>query len=372
MDTKKVIRGAVTNMAAYVPGARVETIAKKYAVDVSEIVKLASNENPFGMSPLAIEAIQSDITKAAIYPDSTMEQLRKKLGQKKNVGWDQIMVGAGGSGCLQVFAETFISEDDEIIIGDLAFYGHKLNGDLMGAKTVVAAMNEDYSYNFDAILDAVTSKTKVIYVTNPNNPSGIVTPKTELEPFLEKVPKDIFVVLDEAYYEFSSDKPDYPDSISYLDKYENIAILRTFSKVSGMAGLRVGYMISSKEVIFEMLKVLPTFAVNSLALTGALAALDDSKFLEKTVKGNQDSLKMLMEYFDANQYRYLKSGANFIFVNLQTDSRILHDKFCAQGLILRPGYLWGKQNWMRISFGTLEDTSKAISVMNDVLKDLNQ
>lgn len=365
MNISKLARKELNNMRAYVPGARIPETMEKYGLN--RVVKLASNENPLGPSPKAVEAIINAATGVSMYPDSRCTAAREAIAQKQGVDPDQIIIGNGGEEIIRFICESFINKGEEFIISYLGFGLHTKSAQMMGGKCVSIPMIGDYDYDLEAFLSAVTEKTKIMFITNPNNPTGKIIPKAQMESFLERVPEDVLVLVDEAYFEFAKQNPDYPDCTQYLNQYQNLIVLRTLSKVVGLAGMRIGYAITSKEIAAEMSKLKGTFNVNTLALTAGIAAVADETHIERTIAENNKSFDMMRSYFDKKGLRYLPTSANFLFVDMQMPSTELFETLMQNGVILRPGFQWGEENFMRISSGTVEETEFLLNVLDRVL-----
>lgn len=365
MNIAELAREEMKQMRAYVPGARQDDVKEKYGIE--HVVKLASNENPLGPSPKAVEAIKNMAASIHIYPDSQYKRARKAISEKLNVDPDQLIIGNGGEEVIRLLCETFLNKGDEVVISELGFGEHFIFSQMMGAECVVVPVTEKCDADLDEFLNKITNKTKMIFVTNPNNPTGKIVPRARMEAFLSKIPENILVMIDEAYFEFARLNPDYPDCTKYLDRYKNLFILRTFSKVTGLAGLRVGYGIADKAIIAEINKIKGAFNVNTLAAEVAIAAVNDDEHVQKTLEINTKSLDMMRAYFDKKGYQYFDTATNFIFVDFGINSAILHENLMEKGVILRPGSLWGQENFMRISSGTIEQTEEVLNVLESVL-----
>ncbi len=363
---KDLFRRQVAQFRPYVPGKPIEEVRREYGLE--EIEKLASNENQLGPSPKAIEAVQKAALEMNLYPEATAIDLKRALAAKLGVKEENLVIGNGGEELLQIIAQVFINDGDQIITGYPSFNIYVTTCSLMGAE-VISVPFKDGNYDLEAMLAAVTDKTKLIYLCNPNNPTATFIDRPTLDSFLARVPEDVVVVLDEAYYEFARVNPDYPaESIARLVARPNTVILRTFSKVCGIAGVRVGYVISSEEIAGNMNKIKLTFDVNRLAQAAALAALDDEAHIERTVAQNYRSLQAMQACFDELGLHYYPSAANFIWVELPRHSKEVFEAMLRQGVIVRPGYLWGWENWMRVSTGTDAQTARFTEVLKDVLK----
>lgn len=369
MDIQKLARKEMSQLSAYVPGIRSQEAKEKYGLD--KVIKLASNENPLGPSPKAIEAMKEAAYMAHIYPDSTAIKVRTLLAEKLGVKVEQIILTAGGEELIKLFCGVFLDKGDEVILSQLGFGLHFRGAQMQGAKLQVVPVKEDYSDDLDEFVNRINDKTKVIFVTNPNNPTGLINSRESIEKFLSRVPENVLVMIDEAYFEFAVEHEEYPDCIQYLDQYPNLIILRTLSKVVGLAGARVGYGVASAEIIAEIMKLKGAFNVNIIAQEGAYAALQDEEHIQKTILENRLSLNMMKEYFDKNGYSYLKPGGNFIFVDLKISSKTVHEDLIKRGVILRPGHLWGVDKFTRISSGTVEETEYLLQVLDQYLKEKN-
>lgn len=363
--SKNIFRKELSKLNPYVPGKPTEEVQKEYGLDSVE--KLASNENQLGPSPKAVEAVKKELGNLNIYPDAGAMELRHAIAKKLGVDYDNIVVGNGGEQILQIVAQTFINEGDEAIMAKTTFgmYGNSVTH--MGGVPVRVPL-KDIRHDFEGFVEAINDKTKIIYVCNPNNPIPNIMTKEEMQYLVDNIPEEIVLLIDEAYYDFAILNEDYPESLEILKKRPNTIILRTFSKVTGIAGLRVGYAITSKEIATEMGKVKGVFNVNRLAQAGALGALEDQEHIDKTVKLNYESLDMMHKYFDEAGFEYAESNANFTWVNINQSSKEVFEDLMKKGVIIRPGFLWGWDNWIRISTGTIRQTEIFISALKEVLK----
>lgn len=361
---KELFRRELLKFRPYVPGKPIEEVKREYGL--SEIEKLASNENQLGPSPLAMEAIIKAVKDINQYPESTAIDLKKDLAAHLSVNAENLVIGNGGEELLSIIAQTFINEGDEVIVAEPSFGIYNTTTGLLGAK-IVSVPFIGKNYDLPGMAAKITDKTKLLYLCSPNNPTGNIITKAELDRFFGMIPDDLVVILDEAYFEFASMDPDYPDGVKYLKKRENTVILRTFSKVAGIAGVRIGYLIASERIAAEMNKVKLTFNVNRLAQEAGRAALKDLDHTRKTVELNRKSLDRMEAYFDEKGLDYFKSHANFIFVDVKRHSGPVFEELLKRGVIVRPGHFWGWNNWIRISTGTLDQTQKLIDRLEEVL-----
>ena len=363
--TKSLFRNELSKLKPYVPGKPIEEVQREYGID--EVVKLASNENQLGPSPKAVEAIKKELNNINIYPDPGAMELRRELASKHGLEVENIVVGNGGEQILQMVAEAFINPGDELVTSSTTFTILGIGVEHMGGKNVTVSM-DNYKQDFKGYIEKINSNTKLIYVCNPNNPLGNIMTKDEVEYLVENVPDDVVIIFDEAYYDFAKVNPDYPETLEILKKRPNTIILRTFSKVTGIAGIRVGYVLTSKEIATEMSKIKGTFNVNRLAQAAAIGALRDEEHINKTVELNYKCLSMMEECFESLGLEYIKSNANFIFVNVKRDSKLVSQELLKRGIIIKAGHIWGWDTWLRVSTGTLEQIEKFIIVLKEVLQ----
>ena len=363
--SRNLFRKELDLLRPYIPGKPIEEVQKEYCID--KIEKLASNENPLGPSPKAVEAIIREAQNINFYPDSYATKLKEAIAGKVGLTHENIVVGNGGEQTLAMVSQVFIDHGDEAIMADTTFSLYETSVLNMGGVVVKLPL-KNYKHDLDGFIEKISDKTKIIYICNPNNPVGNILTKNEIDDFVARVPKDIVVLFDEAYYDYAKVNPEYPETLDILAKRPNTVILRTFSKVGGVAGARVGYVLTSKEIATQMGKVKDVFNVSSLAQAAALAVLEDEKHIEKTVKLNYESLALMEKYFDDNNLEYVKSNANFIFVNTDVHSKLVFEELMKQGVIIRPGFLWGWDNWLRVSTGTIKQTEKFIEALDRILK----
>lgn len=365
--SKNLFRNEVASIKPYIPGKPVEDLKKELGLE--DIIKLASNENPLGPSPKAMEYIQNEIAHINIYPDANSTKLKEKLALKHNVSVNNIAIGNGGEELLKLIAEAFINAGDEAIMANVTFGKYASEVAFLGGIPVEIPL-KNYKHDFKAFIENINEKTKLIYVCNPNNPVGNIMPKEDIEYLVNNVPEDVVIVFDEAYYDYAIKNSDYPQTLDMLKDRSNIIILRTFSKVAGIAAVRVGYLLTSEEIAGAINKTKLVFNVNRLAQAAALGALEDAEHIKKTVELNYKSLALMEKYFEENNFEYVKSNANFVFVDVKKDSKVVFQKLLQKGVIIRPGYLWAWDNWLRVSTGTIEETERFINTLEEVLKEI--
>ena len=320
-------------------------------------VKLASNENSLGCSPKSIERVRSYIGTCNRYPDSSGYELRSKLADKHRLSIDNVVIGSGSEGIMSNIMRTFLHGDDKIISSMNSFIGFRVLADASGYETSWVPM-DDYHYNLQAIADKIDKDTKIIYLANPDNPTGTYFNKKEFDLFMKRVPDRVLIILDEAYYEYALSFDDYPDSMLY--RYDNIITLRTFSKVYGLAGFRVGYGFAHETLIANLMKVKLPFEPSMLAQEAALAALDDIDFLEKSISMNKIQRDSLYNFFNQNGVNYIESSTNFItiYYSDKTINHTLCNRLLEGGIIVRSLDAFGLPHCMRITVGTEAENEK--------------
>ena len=362
MNYKKSIK----NIEPYKPGLSEDDIKELY--NLEKVVKLASNENPYG-SAVDIKDVYENINATERYPDNYCKILRKKLAIKYNVNEENLILGNGSVEIIQMIARALIEPEDEVITCTPTFQSCFLETYIEQGKVITIPVTESYKFDLNGMISEITSRTKIIYIVNPNNPTGTIVTNSELEEFLKRVPDDIVVVLDEAYAEYVTDK-DYPNSIELLEKYSNICILRTFSKAYGLASMRIGYGISSKEIIRELEKVRLPFNVSTLAQKAACMALEREEFLNKCINNNKLVKEMVYKILDENKIRYIKSEANFIMLDVNKDSETISKKLLETGFIVRPVNMPNMNTFIRVTIGTESEMTEFIEALNKILKEM--
>ncbi|MFA4905810.1 MAG: histidinol-phosphate transaminase [Candidatus Margulisiibacteriota bacterium] len=349
-------RPEINEIKEYVPGKTPEKPG---------VVKLASNENPFGPSPAALRAIAEEAKRLQIYPDQKANLLREALAKKFGLLKDNFICGNGSDDIMQILAATYLNLNDEVIICKNTFSVYELVTRIFGGKLVFVELN-NFEQDLKVVASAVTPKTKLIFLTNPHNPTGTIFTAADFDAFLKKVPENVLVVVDEAYAEFVESK-EFPDSLKHIKEGRNLIVLRTFSKFYGLAGLRVGYGIAKADLVAPMLKAKMPFNVSRLAQAGAVAALGDKGFLDKTLKNNSEGKKYLYAELDKLGLDYKKTEANFIFINIKKSADEIFLKLMAEGVIIRPLTSFGLPEAIRVSIGTKEQNEKFVSTLMEVL-----
>lgn len=363
-DITRMCRKGINELGVYVPGKPIEEVKRELGLE--HIIKLASNENPFGCSPKAVEKLREEAENVFLYPDGNGYYLKQTISEHYNIKESQIILGNGSEEIVHMIARGFINQDDETIMAVPSFPRYETVTRIMGGRPVQVPL-KDFKYDLPAIASKITSKTKIIFVCNPNNPTATILRKDELDEFLSQLPQDIILVFDEAYSEYVDD-PQYKSGLTYLKEgYENIIVLKTFSKIYGLAGLRIGYGISSPQIIDILNKVREPFNTNRMAQKAAIEALKDQEFVNKVRKENSKGRMYLEKAFDKMGLEYVKSHTNFIFVNIKKDSKNIFEKCLQRGIIVRPGYIFGYPQYLRITIGTEEQNAKLVETLKQLL-----
>lgn len=348
----------VLDIQPYVPGKPLEELERELGITNS--IKLASNENALGPSPAALKAIKGSIKNLNRYPDGSGYYLKKELSRILSVNEDELILGNGSNELINTAVRTFLKDGDEAVMAAPSFVVYSMAVKTVGGKPVQIPL-KNYTHDLDAMADAVTPNTKIIFIANPNNPTGTINKKNELNRMIERIPDDILVVVDEAYYEYVSD-PDYADSLEHFRKRDNLLILRTFSKIYGLAGLRIGYGIAKKEIITNMDRIREPFNTNSLAQNAALEALNDNRHLKKSRTTNERGKKYLYKELKSLKVNYIRTQANFIYMPVN-DSMFLYEQLLKKGVIIRPM----GTNAVRITIGLKEENERFIQELKTVL-----
>ena len=357
---KNVFREELKTLIAYKPGKPIEDVKKEYGLD--KVVKLASNENPLGCSPKAIEAIKKATETLSLYPDGNATLLKEALAEKLNLNPSQILPSSGSDEMILQLATAFINKGDESIMADITFSRYMDTTKLMGGIPVIVPL-ENWTHDLNSMIAAITDKTKLIWLCNPNNPTGTMFTKEELLTFLAKVPKDVIVIYDEAYNEYATADNFPKNSTELLKDYPNLIVMRTFSKIYGLAALRIGYTMASEEIIHNINKVRGPFNVNSLAQAAALAALEDEDFVKRSYDMNKEGKVYLYKELDEMGIEYAHSETNHIFMNVKKDAQEVFIELQKRGMIIRPIL----DTWIRITIGTPEQNKLFVSLLKEVL-----
>lgn len=364
---KNQARSAIFEIKPYVPGKPIDEVKRELGLD--DIIKLASNENPLGPSPLAKKAVASVIDQMHYYPDSNCFYLKQKLSAIYNQPVDRILVGNGSDELLKLLAETFLNPGDEIVLPEPTFSEYEFTAKIMGGVCAAVPL-ANFTHDLPAMLKAITNRTKIVYICNPNNPTGTIVDKKQIDDFMAKVPAHVLVVFDEAYIEYI-ESPDYISGLKYLQDGRNVIVFRTFSKIYGLASLRIGYAFTTAEIARAIRRVTEPFNVNALAQAAAVAALDDIDHVRKSQLLNNVGKKYLYEQFELMGLPYVPTEANFIFVDTRRDCRQVFQALLKKGVIVRSGDVFGFPNFIRVTIGTTDENTRFIRSFQEVLEQLN-
>lgn len=351
-------------LPVYQPGRPIEEVARELGLAPRDIIKLASNENSLGPSPLAVRAMRRALSRVHLYPDGNAYYLKRKLADKLGVTSANLILGNGSNEVIELIGHALLAPGSEVVVSQYCFAVYPIVTALFGAKLLtVPARN--HGHHLEAMLAAITPATRIVFVANPNNPTGTTAGRDELENFVQAVPASVLLVLDEAYFEFLNDPLDLLPVIRSGARL-NLILLRTFSKIYGLAGLRIGYGIGHPELIAALEKIRQPFNLNAVAQTGALAALDDTKHVERTRRMNARGLKFYVRAFRKLGLEYLPSSANFILVRVGDGQRVFVE-LQKLGVIVRPMAGYQLSEWVRISIGTPKENARCLQALETVL-----
>jgi histidinol-phosphate aminotransferase len=359
----------VRAIAPYQAGKPISEVAREFGLDEASIVKLASNENPFGVPESAKKAMAEAAAELGRYPDANGFELKAALSKRYDVPADWITLGNGSNDILEIAAHAFVQRGQAVVYSQYSFAVYALAAQGVGARGIVVPA-KDYGHDLDAMAAAIDAETKLVYIANPNNPTGTFIPAAEIEAFLSKVPASVVVVLDEAYNEYLEQKDQF-ESTQWVRRFPNLVVSRTFSKAYGLAGLRVGFAIAQPAMTDLMNRIRQPFNVNSLAQAAAIAALNDKAFLEKGAENNRAGYRQLTAAFDELKLEYVPSHGNFVLVKVGEDEGAgarVNIALLKQGVIVRPVGAYGLPQWLRISIGLPEENARFIQALREALK----
>jgi histidinol-phosphate aminotransferase len=349
----------IASLRPYEAGRSADEIERVYGV--KHAVKLASNENPLGPSPLALEALLHCTSRLSLYPDGGLE-LRQVLAREYDVKVENVIAGSGSEGIMSNIIRAFLCDEDEVLTTEAAFIGFQVLAKSRGVKYRTVPY-KDWHYDLPALASQINENTKIIYLANPNNPTGTIFTRHEFDEFYRHVPERVLIILDEAYFEYAKDNPRYPDSMHY--RYDNVITLRTFSKIYGLAGVRIGYGFAHEDLISNLLKVKLPFEPSTLAQAAGIGALADKAFLHRSLELNARGLRLLTDSLREIGMTVVPSEANFVmlvFADAEQASRVV-EELLTQGVIVRPLNAFGLPNCIRISTGTDEDNERCLAAM---------
>jgi histidinol-phosphate aminotransferase len=358
----------VRAIAPYQGGKPISEVAREFGLDEAKIVKLASNENPLGMPESAKQAMQKAMADIGRYPDSNGFDLKATITAKYNVPQEWITLGNGSNDILELAAHAFVQQGQSVVFSQYSFAVYPLATQGVGARAIVVPAKK-FGHDLPAMAQAIAADTKLVFIANPNNPTGTFIPAAEIEAFLKAVPPHVVVVLDEAYNEYLAPELQY-DSIAWVRQYANLLVSRTLSKAYGLAGLRIGFAIAQPSITDLLNRIRQPFNVNSLAQAAAVAALNDSEFLRKSAQVNADGYRQLTQAFDAMGLEYVPSCGNFVLVKVGNDDGAgarVNLALLKQGIIVRPVGNYGLPQWLRISIGLPHENAAFLDALKKIL-----
>ncbi len=350
-------------LISYEPGKPIEDLARELGIAPGDIIKLASNENPLGPSPKALAAMRTMLDRANFYPDGGGYYLREAIAERFGLRRENVILGNGSNEIIEFLGHAFLRPGDEVVTSEHAFAVYYLMAQLFGARTVEVPEQPGFIQDLEATLQAITPKTRQVYITSPNNPTGTVVSAEAIAQFMAQVPESVTVVFDEAYHEFVDDPP---DTLRYVREGRNVIVLRTFSKIQGLANLRVGYGMASAEMIEILQKTRQPFNVNGIAQAGALAGLADEEHQRRTKAVTDEGRAYLQAEFARLELEYVPSHANFILVRVG-DGKAIFESLLRRGIIVRGMNSYKLPEWVRVSVGTMDENRRFVAALEEVL-----
>jgi histidinol-phosphate aminotransferase len=363
MNAVKLVPEYIRSLVPYAPGKPIEEVEREYGISGS--IKLASNENPLGPSPKAVQAIRERLEQLHLYPDGDCFYLKRGMAQKLGLAPETLIFGNGSNELIELAVRTFLRVGDEAVMSHQAFVVYRLVVQAVGGHSTVVPMRE-FTHDLEAMARAVTAKTRIVFLANPNNPTGTIYSREAWERFLEHISADVLVIVDEAYFEYVEDV-NYPDSLAYHGNGRTLLTLRTFSKLYGLAGLRIGYGVGSEEVVDLMQRVRQPFNVNAAAQWGALAALEDTGHVRRSLKVNRVGMEYLAKEIAALGLEQTRSQANFILVRVGNGEGVFK-RLLSRGIIVRPMAGYDLPEYIRVTIGTTEENQKFIDAFKEIIK----
>jgi histidinol-phosphate aminotransferase len=364
LKAENLARKGILKIESYSPGKSIEEVQKEFGA--KRWTKLASNENLLGPSPKALAAIRKELSKIYLYPEGPCTVLRQTLAQKFSIPERRVVISNGADNLILMIANAFVDEGDEVVMADPTFPVYTNVTQIMGGKPIKVKL-KDFTHDLDAMLKKVNRKTKLVFICNPNNPTGTTVSLEPFEYFLSRLPKHVVVVLDEAYGDFVEDAF-YPNGLDYIKERKQVIVLRTFSKVYGLAGLRIGYALGKEDLVDCLYQVRDPFPVHRLAQVAAVAALKDEDHAIRSIQLVYEGKRYLYKELDRMGLSYVPSQANFIFVDFEKDSEEVFQALLREGIIIRPGKIWGYPTFARVTIGRMGDNRRFIKALKKVLK----
>jgi histidinol-phosphate aminotransferase len=363
-DVNKLARKGILNLKPYVPGKPIEEVQRE--LGLNELIKLASNENSNGPSPEVMRAVEAELGNIFRYPDPPCSLLKGAIAKRVGITEEMVTLANGCDNVIFMIGAAFINEGDEVIMAEPTFPVYESVTRIMGGNPVAVPL-KNHTHDVDGMAERIGPRTKLVFLCNPNNPTGTLIPKEELLRFLAGLPDHVIVILDEAYFDYVSER-DYPGGTSLLGGDLNLIVLKTFSKIYGLAGLRIGFAVARGDLIGVVERVREPFPVNRIAQAAALAALSDEKHAEGVLRTNEEGKTFLYGEFERLKIDYVPTQANFVFVDFKRDSRKIYDALLKEGVIIRPGFIWDYPTSGRVTIGTMEENRRFIEKLQKVLR----
>ncbi len=360
---KEKARPEIFSLNPYVPGKPIDEVKRELGLD--DIIKMASNENPLGSSPLAMEAVEKSLPLMHQYPDANCYNLKKRLSSFTGIAMDGILIGNGSDEILKLVSEAFLNRGDQIVFAYPSFSEYEFAAKIMGAECVEVPLVK-FTHDLEAMLKVINDKTKMLYICNPNNPTGTIVGEKEIDSFMAKVPEDVLVIFDEAYCEYVESR-EYLSGLKYVQAGRNVIVLRTFSKIYGLAALRIGYGLTTPAIAQVVEMVTEPFNVNMLAQVGALAAIDDTEHVLRSQEMNSSGKKYLYSEFEKMGLEYVPTEANFIFVNTARNCQEVFKGLLKKGIIVRTGDIFRHLDFIRVTIGSQAENERFIQGLKQVL-----
>jgi len=364
LKIERLARKGILKITPYIAGKSIEEVEKEYGA--KPWIKLASNENLLGPSPEAVEAISQELPNIYLYPDGPCPLLREALAQQFSLSEKEVIISNGADNLILMIASAFVNEGDEVVMAEPTFPVYTNVTQIMGGKVVKVKL-KNYTHDLDGMLKRANRRTKLIFICNPNNPTGTIVSEEAFSKFLDNLPARVVVILDEAYGDFVEDAF-YPNGLDYVKDKRQIIVLRTFSKVYGLAGLRIGYALGREDLVDCLYQVRDPFPVHRLAQKAAVAALHDREHALRSIHMVYEGKRYLYGELDKMGLRYVPSQANFLFIDFKRDAHAIFQALLSQGIIIRPGKTWGYPTCARVTIGRMEDNQQFIKALREVLK----
>ncbi len=362
----KIVRKSILDLDPYIPGKPIDEVKREYGIE--KVTKLASNESPFAPSAKVIEALKESLDHLNLYPDGNCYELKEALSTYWQIDTNQLIIGNGSDEIITMISQIFINPEDECIIAEPTFSAYESGVKLMGGKCIHVQL-KDYTLDLEGMVAAITPKTKIIFICNPNNPTGTLVTQEQLDCFMAKVPDNVLVVFDEAYYEFVLEEQ-YGKGLKYLKQGRKVIVLHTFSKIYSLAGLRIGYGITSPEIISYIERMRDPFNVNQLAQVAAVASLQDATHIQKSIKNNEAGKTYLYEELSNLGLSYIFTHTSFLLVEVGEKAQEIYIALLERGVITRPGKAFGLPLHLRVSIGSMEENERFVVCLKEVLANL--